>query len=181
MSRKRSISSLIDDDQESTSRQPSLSQRSHRNRSISSLIDDIDEDQESSSSQHSNIAISSIIDEELPSSPSQHHEYQDSQGTFSAELHQFEISKLIKQKSDDYDIELAIDDNEFDLNLLFQHYIRSYTNHSKIADNRCGRTLEYTTENDRFTDSSISSNESDDKPATTEIFEDYSPSDYEPF
>ena len=76
---------------------------------------------------------------------------------------------------------MAIDDNEFDLNLLFQHYIRSYTNHSKIADNRCGRTLEYTTENDRFTDSSISSNESDDKPATTEIFEDYSPSDYELF
>ena len=44
MSRKRSISSLINDDQESTSRQPSLSQRSCRNRSISSLIDNIDED-----------------------------------------------------------------------------------------------------------------------------------------
>ena len=76
---------------------------------------------------------------------------------------------------------MAIDDNEFDLNLLFRHYIRCYTNYSKIADNRCGKTLEYTIENDRFTDSSISSNESDDKPATTEIFEDYLLPDYESF
>jgi hypothetical protein len=117
--RNRSISSLIDDDQESTSRQPSLSQRSHRNRSISSLIDDIDEDQESSSSQHSNIAISSIIDEELPSSLLQYHEYQDSQGIFLAEFHQLEISEPIEQKSDDNDIEFAIDDDEFNLDLLF--------------------------------------------------------------
>ena len=42
--KNRSISSLIDEDQESTSKQPSLSQRSRRNRLISSLIDDIDED-----------------------------------------------------------------------------------------------------------------------------------------
>ena len=41
--------------------------------------------------------------------------------------------------------------------------------------------LKYTTENNRFTDSSISSNELDDKPATIEIFEDYSLPDYKSF
>ena len=37
---------------------------------------------------------------------------------------------------------MAIDDNEFDLDLLFQHCVRSYTNYLKIADNRRGGTSE---------------------------------------
>ncbi|CAB5395463.1 unnamed protein product [Rhizophagus irregularis] len=81
MSRKRSVSSILDDldDEESPSNQPSSTRR---NRSISSIINK----EIVFSARPTNSRTKEIHD-------SRHQEYQDSQGTISSQVHQLEIGE----------------------------------------------------------------------------------------
>ncbi|GBC15630.2 hypothetical protein GLOIN_2v1792112 [Rhizophagus irregularis DAOM 181602=DAOM 197198] len=174
-----------------------------RKRSVSSILDDLD-DEESPSNQPSstrrNRSISGIINEEIVSSAGPT-KYQDSQGTILSQVRQLEIGETsipasagrmidesIRQESEksDNSNQDDVDDEHQDVefNFLPRQRARKYTNHPEISeDPEDSSSSEYTTEEDIYSDTLSIGSESDNDPISgiSEIFEDYSPPSYEPF
>ena len=98
MSRKRSVSSLLDDDDESPSNQPSTTAHPRRVRSISSIIDE--EIEPSPKRSHNRVVCNcpdcngNLVDPRTKEvHESRYQQSQDSQGTITGEMHQFEIGE----------------------------------------------------------------------------------------
>ena len=181
MSRKRSISSILDDDYEesSSSQTSNTSSRRRRNRSIASLIDE-----------------ESISTSRPLTSRNTRSRFQDSQSSISDTFYQFGIQEETGEPSTStsarQNIEHESDDEhqeDFDSTFLPRRRVRKYTNRpksginpsddSEIEANQPSESSEFTTEEDEVTSES-DDGESDDN-GDFETFEDYAPPDYEPF
>ncbi|GET62975.1 hypothetical protein GLOIN_2v1775288 [Rhizophagus irregularis DAOM 181602=DAOM 197198] len=208
MSRKRSVSSILDDldDEESPSNQPSST---CRNRSISGIINEeiVSSARPTSNKRKLVVCNCPDCDGNLVDSrtkeihDSRHQEYQDSQGTISSQVRQLEIGETsipasagrmidesIRQESEksDNSNQDDVDDEHQDVefNFLPQQRARKYTNRPEISeDPEDSSSSEYTTEEDIYSDTLSIGSESDNDPISgiSEIFEDYSPPSYEPF
>jgi hypothetical protein len=209
MSRKRSISKLRSDDNDSSSSQSSNTSSRRRNRSIPRLIheEDISTFQSSNTPfrRRTSRSIGDLTDEEniSTSRPSTSRNtrvrYQDSQSSISDIFHQFEIQDEMRESSTSTStgriveiVEHESDDGhqeDFDSTFLPQRRVRKYTNHPKSGitpsddpeteADQHSESLEFTTEEDYITGES----EDDDISVEDdfEIFEDYAPPNYEPF
>ncbi|GET54803.1 hypothetical protein GLOIN_2v1775288 [Rhizophagus irregularis DAOM 181602=DAOM 197198] len=208
MSRKRSVSSILDDldDEESPSNQPSSTRR---NRSISGIINEeiVSSARPTSNKRKLVVCNCPDCDGNLVDSrtkeihDSRHQEYQDSQGTISSQVRQLEIGEIsipasagrmidesIRQESEksDNSNQDDVDDEHQDVefNFLPRQRARKYTNRPEISeDPEDSSSSEYTTEEDIYSDTLSIGSESDNDPISgiSEIFEDYSPPSYEPF
>ncbi|GBC21594.2 hypothetical protein GLOIN_2v1775288 [Rhizophagus irregularis DAOM 181602=DAOM 197198] len=208
MSRKRSVSSILDDldDEESPSNQPSSTRR---NRSISGIINEeiVSSARPTSNKRKLVVCNCPDCDGNLVDSrtkeihDSRHQEYQDSQGTISSQVRQLEIGETsipasagqmidesIRQESEksDNSNQDDVDDEHQDVefNFLPRQRARKYTNRPEISeDPEDSSSSEYTTEEDIYSDTLSIGSESDNDPISgiSEIFEDYSPPSYEPF
>src|SRR3954468_2147205 len=209
MSRKRSIHKIRGDDDDDSSSQSSNTSSRRRNRSIPRLIDEEDISTFRSSNTPSGRRISRSIDdltneENISTSrPSTSRNtgvrYQDSQSSISDTFHQFGIQdemgesstststgriiEIVEHESDDEHQE------DVDSTFLPRRRVRTYTNRPKSGINpsddpeteadQHSESLEFTTEEDYITGKS----EDDDISVEDDFekFEDYAPSDYEPF
>lgn len=204
MSRKRSVSSILDDlDEESSSNQPSSTRR---NRSISSIINEEIVSSGPKSNKRKLVVCNcpdcdgNLVDSRTKEIHDSRHQelYQDSQGTISSQVRQLEIGETstpasagrmidesIRQESEESDNSNQddVDDEHQDVefNFLPRRRARKYTNRPEISeDPEDSSSSEYTTEEDIYSDTSSTGSESDIDPIS-EIFEDYSPPSYEPF
>ncbi|GET50735.1 uncharacterized protein LOC107327733 [Rhizophagus irregularis DAOM 181602=DAOM 197198] len=208
MSRKRSVSSILDDldDEESPSNQPSSTRR---NRSISGIINkEIVSSARPTSNKRKLVVCNcpdcdgNLVDSRTKEiHDSRHQEYQDSQGTISSQVRQLEIGETsipasagqmidesIRQESEksDNSNQDDVDDEHQDVefNFLPRQRARKYTNRPEISeDPEDSSSSEYTTEEDIYSDTLSIGSELDNDPISgiSEIFEDYSPPSYEPF
>ncbi|GBC51301.2 hypothetical protein RIR_jg25983.t1 [Rhizophagus irregularis DAOM 181602=DAOM 197198] len=162
MSRKRSVSSILEDldDEESPSNQPSST---CRNRSISGIINE----EIVSSARPTNIKNTKIRKVQFPGRM---------------------IDGSIRQESEESDNSNQddVDDEHQDVefNFLPRQRARKYTNRPEISeDPEDSSSSEYTTEEDIYSDTLSIGSESDNDPISgiSEIFEDYSPPSYESF
>ncbi|CAB4417323.1 unnamed protein product [Rhizophagus irregularis] len=208
MSRKRSVSSILDDldDEESPSNQPSSTRR---NRSISGIINEEIVSSARLTSNKRKLVVcncpdcnGNLVDSRTKEiHDSRHQEYQDLQGTISSQVRQLEIGETstpasagrmidesIRQESEESDNSNQdnVDDEHQDVkfNFLLRQRARKYTNRLEISeDPEDSSSSEYTTEEDIYSDTLSIGSESDNDPISgiSEIFEDYSPPSYEPF
>ncbi|EXX71695.1 hypothetical protein RirG_076180 [Rhizophagus irregularis DAOM 197198w] len=208
MSRKRSVSSILEDldDEESPSNQPSSTRR---NRSISGIINEeiVSSARPTSNKRKLVVCNCPDCDGNLVDSrtkeihDSRHQEYQDSQGTISSQVRQLEIGETsisasagrmidesIRKESEESDNSNQddVDDEHQDVkfNFLPRQRARKYTNRPEISeDPEDSSSSEYTTEEDIYSDTLSICSESDNDPISgiSGIFEDYSPPSYEPF
>ncbi|GET66670.1 hypothetical protein RIR_jg18664.t2 [Rhizophagus irregularis DAOM 181602=DAOM 197198] len=156
MSRKRSVSSILDDldDEESPSNQPSSTRR---NRSISGIIN-----KEIVSSARPTSNKRKLVTSRIPRFARQESEESDN------------------SNQDDVDDE----HQDVEFNFLPRQRARKYTNRPEISENpEDSSSSEYTTEEDIYSDTLSIGSESDNDPISgiSEIFEDYLPPSYEPF
>ncbi|GBC26432.1 uncharacterized protein LOC107327733 [Rhizophagus irregularis DAOM 181602=DAOM 197198] len=175
MSRKRSVSSILNDldDEESPSNQPSST---HRNRSISSIINEEIVSSARSTSNKRKLVVCNCpdCDGDLVDSRtkeihnSRHQEYQDSQGTISSQVRQLEIGETSTPAS---------------AGQMIDESIRQESEESDNKDPEDSSSSKYTTEKDIYSNTLSIGSESDNDPISgiSEIFEDYSPPSYEPF
>ncbi|CAB4425452.1 unnamed protein product [Rhizophagus irregularis] len=177
MSRKRSVSSILDDldDEESPSNQLSST---HRNRSISGIINkEIVSSARPTSNKRKLVVCNcpdcdgNLVDSRTKEiHDSRHQEYQDSQGTISSQVRQLEIGETstpasvgqmidesIRQESEESDNSNQddVDDEHQDVEFNFlprQHARnRKYTNRPEISeDPEDSSSSEYTTEEDIY-------------------------------
>src|ERR671910_317327 len=157
MSRKRSISSILDDDYEelSSSQTSNTSSRRRRNRSIASLIDE-----------------ESISTSRPLTSRNTRSRFQDSQSSISDTFYQFGIQEETGEPSTStsarQNIEHKSDDEhqeDFDSTFLPRRRVRKYTNRlksginpsddSEIEANQPSESSEFTTEEDEVTSESM--------------------------
>ncbi|GBC14554.2 hypothetical protein GLOIN_2v1775288 [Rhizophagus irregularis DAOM 181602=DAOM 197198] len=156
MSRKRSVSSILEDldDEESPSNQPSSTRR---NRSISGIINE-----EIVSSARPTSNKRKLVTSRIPRFARQESEESDN------------------SNQDDVDDE----HQDVEFNFLPRQRARKYTNRPEISeDPEDSSSSEYTTEEDIYSDTLSIGSESDNDPISgiSEIFEDHSPPSYEPF
>ncbi|EXX62768.1 hypothetical protein RirG_158660 [Rhizophagus irregularis DAOM 197198w] len=196
MSRKRSVSSILEDldDEESPSNQPSST---CRNRSISGIINEeiVSSARPTSNKRKLVVCNCPDCDGNLVDSrtkeihDSRHQKYQDSQGETSIPASAGRmIDGSIRQESEESDNSNQddVDDEHQDVefNFLPRQRARKYTNRPEISeDPEDSSSSEYTTEEDIYSDTLSIGSESDNDPISgiSEIFEDYSPPSYESF
>src|SRR6266498_663195 len=189
MSRKRSISSIIDDDEGESSSSRSFATSSHatssRRHAVSNIINKETITNRPSSNRRLSICNCPKYNGRLVNSCTKEIykiRYQSSQGEISVTIFQLEIQE---ETSDDHEQQ---EDSEF--SVLPQRRVRKYKNHPKSITKPSDNNLELeadntseSSESSEFTDEDIYSdvfqgrNESDDN-EDSEIFEDYSPPSY---
>ncbi|PKK67185.1 hypothetical protein RhiirC2_783848 [Rhizophagus irregularis] len=166
MSRKRSVSNILDDldDKESPSNQPSSTRR---NRSISSIINEEIVSSARSTSNKRKLVVCNCpdCDGDLVDSrtkeihDSRHQEYQDLQGTILSQVRQLEIGETSTPASAGRMIDESIrqeseeSNNNVEFNFLPRQRARKNTNRPEISeDPEDSSSSEYTTEKDIYSD-----------------------------
>ncbi|GET54719.1 hypothetical protein GLOIN_2v1775288 [Rhizophagus irregularis DAOM 181602=DAOM 197198] len=154
-----------------------------RKRSVSSILEDLD-DEESPSNQPSstrrNRSISGIINEEIVSSA---RPTSNKRKLVTSRIPRFARKESEESDNSNQD---DVDDEHQDVkfNFLPRQRARKYTNRPEISeDPEDSSSSEYTTEEDIYSDTLSICSESDNDPISgiSGIFEDYSPPSYEPF
>ena len=178
-----------------------------RKRSIASILDDEEYDSSQSSTAASyrrNRSIASLIDEEIPSTSRTSSRNvitrQYSQSSILDVFHQLEIQEETGESSTSASarriIEHKSEDDEYhensDSTFVSRRRVNRYKNRPKYNINppddnsdEPSKSSEYTTEEDNISGGSSSRNESDDRESgddeDSETFENYAPPNYEPF